>query len=423
MPVPRTRTGARPLRELERRLEDVEIELEDLAAERESLTRWCLLLARSLDGLEDRAERQAAATHTCQRDPLFALQAWVRHDRVPELREFAERHGLLLQVTPPSLEEKENPPTLLDNPPRLRAGEDLVNFYQTPGYWVRDPSSIVFFSFAIFFGMIVADFGYAAVLGAMVLALWRRMGSDEGGRRWRILLAALSGATATYGVLVGSYFGVTPPPDSLLGHLQVLDLNDATSMMALSIVIGAAHIVLANLLDARRHGSSPMRWVPIGWAAMVSGGTAAWGGTQTGSDALTTAGAIVGVGGLLLAMWFAGWGQKSLKRVFSAFGIIAGLSGLFGDVMSYLRLFALGLASASLAAAFNDMAGQIREAVPGIGFLLALLILLIGHTMNFVLSLASGFIHGLRLNVIEFFKYGVKEEGPLFRAFQKKERN
>ena len=85
-------------------------------------------------------------------------------------------------------------------------------------------------------------------------------------------------------------------------------------------------------------------------------------------------------------------------------------------------LFALGLASASLAVAFNDMAGQVREAVPGAGLLLALTILLLGHGLNFILSLSSGVIHGLRLNVIEFFNWGLTEEGSLFRPFRRKER-
>jgi V/A-type H+-transporting ATPase subunit I len=89
-------------------------------------------------------------------------------------------------------------------------------------------------------------------------------------------------------------------------------------------------------------------------------------------------------------------------------------------VLSYLRLFALGLASASLAIAFNNMAEGAREGIPAVGLLAAIAILAIGHTLNLVLAVASGFIHGLRLNVIEFFNWGLPEEGPLFRPFKKK---
>ena len=97
------------------------------------------------------------------------------------------------------------------------------------------------------------------------------------------------------------------------------------------------------------------------------------------------------------------------------------LSSAFGDVLSYLRLFALGLASSSLAVAFNGMAADVRDAIPGVGLFFAILVLLIGHTLNFALSLSSGFIHGLRLNVIEFFKWGVRDEGRSYRPFARKE--
>jgi V/A-type H+-transporting ATPase subunit I len=90
-------------------------------------------------------------------------------------------------------------------------------------------------------------------------------------------------------------------------------------------------------------------------------------------------------------------------------------------VLSYLRLFALGLASASLAVTFNDLATQAMGAGPGIGLLLALLILALGHVLNLVLAVVSGVVHGLRLNLIEFYNWGINEEGYPFNAFRKKE--
>jgi V/A-type H+-transporting ATPase subunit I len=110
------------------------------------------------------------------------------------------------------------------------------------------------------------------------------------------------------------------------------------------------------------------------------------------------------------------------KRLLKGLGGLTGLSNAFGDALSYLRLFALGLATESLAVTFNGMAGQVKEALPGIGILFAFLIVLLGHTMNFVLSLSSGFIHGLRLNFIEFFRWSIPEEGRPFNAFARKEK-
>ncbi|MGA7965294.1 MAG: V-type ATP synthase subunit I, partial [Gammaproteobacteria bacterium] len=101
---------------------------------------------------------------------------------------------------------------------------------------------------------------------------------------------------------------------------------------------------------------------------------------------------------------------------------LTGISNVFSDALSYLRLFALGLASASLAGTFNAMAGQVKEALPGIGILFAIMIAILGHTLNFSLAVAGGFIHGLRLNFIEFFRWSISEEGHPFVAFARKEK-
>lgn len=110
------------------------------------------------------------------------------------------------------------------------------------------------------------------------------------------------------------------------------------------------------------------------------------------------------------------------KRLLMGLKGLARISGAFGDTLSYLRLFALGLASASLAMTFNDLAKQVGDAVPGIGFLFSLLIIVLGHGLNLLLAFASGIIHGLRLNFIEFFNWGMPEEGRPFRAFERKEK-
>ncbi len=280
---------------------------------------------------------------------------------------------------------------------------------------------MLFFSFAVFFAMILADAGYALLLFGIVLAYWKKMGGSETGRRWRVLLSALAGATAIYGVMAGSYFGVSPPEGSLLDRVHVLNLGDFEVMMALSIVIGAAHVAYACVMDGLRHPRWQLRLPSFGWAAVILGGLIAWGGSQLDREPLLQGGAgLMGLG-LVGVVGFSGYGEKPLQRALAGLSALTGLSSAFGDVLSYLRLFALGLASASLAIAFNDMARDVRQAVPGIGFLFGLLVLLIGHAMNFALSVSSGFIHGLRLNVIEFFKWGVKDEGNAYRPFERKE--
>jgi V/A-type H+-transporting ATPase subunit I len=113
------------------------------------------------------------------------------------------------------------------------------------------------------------------------------------------------------------------------------------------------------------------------------------------------------------------WG--GLARGISGLLELTRVTKLFGDVLSYLRLFALGLASASLALTFNDLAGSINAALPGIGLLFAALVLVLGHGITLALGIMSGVVHGLRLNFIEFFGWALTDEGYPFRAFARRE--
>ncbi|NIO06473.1 MAG: V-type ATP synthase subunit I, partial [Deltaproteobacteria bacterium] len=268
------RTGNKSLTELERLLEEVELELEDLQVERSSLTRWCYLFARNLHRLEDQAQLLEASHQTHDEGPLFALQAWAPRENGEELRAYAEKMHLALEVEEPG--PGDNPPTLLRNQPSLAGGQDLVTFYMTPGYWFSDPSTIVFFSFALFFAMILGDVGYGSILGLGLLLGWPRMSRSDLGRRLRVLFAALISATIGYGFLVGSYFGMAPPEGAPLAALKILDLRDYGSMMRVSVVIGVAHLVLANVMDAWRQRRSSGALAPMGWIAMLLGGMALW---------------------------------------------------------------------------------------------------------------------------------------------------
>lgn len=418
IPAPRIRTGSISRHELERRLEQVELDLEDASLERIRLTRWSRLLSRSLAALEDHAVRRQAADQCYDSSPVFALRAWIPADALGAIESYAKERGIAVTVSDPGPEDQ--PPTLLRNSERTAGGEDLVNFYKTPGYGSWDPSLVVLCSFAIFFAMIISDGGYGLVLALVAAYFWKKMSSSAAGRRWRWVVVALVVTTIVYGVLVGSFFGIAPPENTFLSRLAVLDMNDASLMMALSITIGVIHVMLGNLMEARRHGWSPRALPSLGWAIFVLGGYTMFVADRAGTHWLKWPTLAMAVVGLVLVFAFSGYGARPLGRLGAGLVGLTRITAAFGDVLSYLRLFALGLASASLAIAFNNMASSTRQAIPGLGLLAALIILVIGHTLNLVLAVAGGFIHGLRLNVIEFFNWGLPEEGPLFRPFKKK---
>jgi len=426
MPVARTHMGALSLSELKAQFNETQIELEDSQAERESLTRWIYLITRNLARAEDKAGLVHASEQTMDAHEVFAVQGWAPERDLEPILALARQHGLAALAEEP--DPAETPPTLLQNPEPLAAGEDLVRFYKTPGYWDWDPAIPVFFSFSLFFAMIVSDAGYAALFGALLIAYWRRMGHSPTGRRMRVLAAALVSSSLAWGILVDSYFGVAPPEASLLGKLKVLDVNDFDTMMRLSVGVGVFHLAFANLHKAWRLRQEGFTWLaPLGWIMIMIGGLFLWlaEGLDEPREWVSPTGKWqIGLGLVAVFLFSSARPIKQANDV--VMRILDGLQGLsnitkiFGDVLSYLRLFALGLASASLALTFNNLAMQARGE-EGLGLLFSLLILIVGHGLNILLSLMSAVVHGMRLNCIEFFNWGLSDEGYPFKAFSKKE--
>ena len=422
LPVPRTHVGAKSLHELRDELNTAELELEDLDAERWSLTRYIYLLSVNLAEAENQASLVRAQQQTLDEDAIVAVQGWVPEKSLAELHALVEQNGLACLVEDPKPDEE--PPTLIDQPASRAAGADLAVFYQVPAYRSWDPSRVLVVSFCVFFAMILSDAGYGLLMLAGLALFWRRMGKTIKMRAYRSLGLALSGATIAYGILVGSYFGMTPSPESLLGRIHVLNVDDFDTMMKISITLGVVHVTLANLMMAWSRRGQLDAWSNVGWALVVIAGLVYW--LAAASANLQTAAIALGVIGLLMVVLFTSRrpvrrGRDHVWRLFEGVFSLTKLMNLFGDVLSYMRLFALGLASASLAITFNGLARDAYEAISGPGLLVAALIILVGHMLNLALALMSGVVHGLRLNYIEFYKWGLPEEGTAFRKFARKE--
>lgn len=417
LPVPRTHTGSRALSDLREELEHTEIEIEDAEAERAKLARSRLALGIRLVEAEDSEDRRAADAMTRDEGQLFALQGWVPEQDAARVNELAQSHGLAMVVEAPGKDDL--PPTLLDNPGVLSGASGLTTFFKVPDYATWDPSLIVYVSFAIFFSMILADAGYAAVLGLLLALYWRRMGSSAGGRKARIMLAGILFVAFAYGVMVGGYFGVEPPKNSLLDKIAVIDVNNFAMMMRFSIVVGVLHIALANAEVAWRRWGTWDSVESSAWIVVLLAGLMIWLAPTAAWYAILAAG--------LMVVALAAGAEHPVKRPVDwllriAYGLLGAthVTKLFGDILSYMRLFALGLASASLASTFNHLASEVGAAHPGFGVLFAILILVFGHLINIALGILSGVVHGLRLNYIEFFGWALPGEGHPFKAFKRR---
>ena len=460
VPFQRVHTGSRSLSQLAEDKEKALVQLEHLNAEREALTSWILPLIESRDDSINQRELLAAEHLTLNADELFVAQGWIPESSISHLQHWIKEVPAAYELAPPAKEE--SPPTLLENNNLVGGGEEAVKFFQLPGYHSWDPSLMIFFSFTLFFSMILADAGYALVLMGVLGLFWRRLSrASQTSLRLRNLAVSLVSGSLLYGVLIGSYFGVEPEPNSLLGWFHVLNMDSFSNMMKLSIGAGALHLIAANGMVAWSSRQSLTALASIGWILVIGSTFLLWlsytssppSGTELAtltelpgsastvsqiaisqnginqstlvqSPAIETSYIFSLIFGVVLILLFSGRYKLTSptqlgRQLFEGTKALYGLSKAFGDVLSYMRLFALGLSSASLAATFNDLAITAKNSMPSGGIILFILILVLGHTLNFILAIMSGVIHGLRLNLLEFYNWGIQGEGYPFQAFKK----
>jgi V/A-type H+-transporting ATPase subunit I len=424
LPVARTHTGGVPATQLRAEQHRIAMELEDLAAERVSLTRWIQRLRGDLNAADDKAALASALAVVDLRGDIVVVHGWTPRSERERITTFAVAKGYACRLRPPL--ESEDPPTLLRNSPALAGGEAIVGMWQLPGYRDVDVSAVVAASFAAFFAMIMADAGYALLLAVLLALGWRSLARDPALRRLRALGVLTVTLSLLYGIAVGSYFGAGPSEGSMLASLAILDLRDYELMIEFSVFVGAAHLLTATGLAAWRNRRRHQGLGHLGWCLALLGGVGYWQFKMRELPTLTASISIALLcGGLALVLLFRGERRvNSLPdigpRLAQGALALAGITKAFGDVLSYLRLFALGLASASLAVTFNQLAAQTSDAAGAAGPWLAILLLLFGHGLNFVLTLMGATIHGLRLNLIEFYGWAVENEGRPFKAFRRR---
>jgi len=421
------------LSQLHEKLEFTLDELEKCETRRVGETRIASLLREHLNQSLDRSELLTAAQKAYDDAGLFALQGWCPVDLVESLQVMAEARSLACEITDPSADE--TPPTYIENHDLIAPGEILTGFFSTPNYKGWDPSLVVYFSFIIFFGMIMSDAGYGFILLGIIFFLRSRLIASGQGNFFRMGLA-LSISTCVYGVLAGSYFGLNPqqiPPKWLggfLGRIELfdgVDLKNLSIMMAVSIFVGCLHILLANMISLYNHRNSQKAIANFGWIVIIVSGFSAWLtrfflAQPTLSDFLLD----ILAAGVVLVFLFTHPApltrQGLVDRLKGGLHGVYHITKVFGDILSYLRLFALGLAGSYLAITFNQLAHDAAK-LGEFGFLLSFFIIVCGHGVNFALAVMGGVIHGLRLNFIEFYDWSVEGEGFKFLPFQKAIKN
>lgn len=362
---------------------------------------------------------------------IFIFQAWCPTKDIENLKKtLADETVTVIPVEP---EENERIPTFVDSKNNLinEMGLDLVNIYDVPSHKDWDPSAWVFFSFAIFFAMIVGDGGYGLLL--LVLMIFLKIKVNKPGsalNRFFNLSIALSGATAVYGLLTASFFGlnisdpafpVLNPLTRLLKSINLIDTSDDNTMMLVSIIIGIFHTCISLILKGLRAAIDDkdyitpfinIAWIAAMWAFYFwykyDGVAGAEHLTQGGMTALKISG-----GALVLFYAISAKTFNPFKMVFTSFFGLYNSIQFFSDVLSYIRIFALGLSGALLAQTFNSLAFDLWN-IGIFGMIVAPVIFVAGHALNIVLCIMGGVIHGLRLNFLEWYRWSFDGGGKKF---------
>ncbi len=319
-------------------------------------------------------------------DKVFLLQAWCPKGELANLKKtFENECAAIIEIEP---EKDETIPTLIDSKKAVdEMGRDLVNIYDTPAYNDWDPSSWVFFSFTLFFAMIVGDGGYGLLLFVFMLFLKIKLKNPGAAmKRFINLSLVLTGATAVYGVLTGAFFGWFPkafeaPLITFCKNMDFIKIDktnpDTTKfMMQLSVLIGMVHICLSLILRGLRAAKDEKDFITplinIAWIGGIWSFFFWYAFDKGGSTVFNAADpAAISANGLLSLEIFAGIlvvlyaiqakTFNPFKMLYASFfGLYNGVQ-FFSDILSYIRLFALGLSGALLAQTFNNLAGQVLD--------------------------------------------------------------
>lgn len=352
------------------------------------------------------------------------LVGWMPEDKVEAVQTFLDSHRIYYELASPTLDD--NVPVEIRNGKYSTLFEPILKMYSLPKYNDLDVTPFFAPFFMLFFGLCMGDAGYGALILAACLFLKKRL--PEAQRPFATLGIYLGSMTIVCGALTGSIFGIDLTQQSWAFLAPVKDkfisehnftLFGYSPMMVISVIIGLIQVLLgmtlagikAGMMYGARYAIGKLSWVLVILAAVLYFGLPACGVVLPTVLTYTLA-ALMGVS--VLGIFFY---NSPGKNVFMNFGsgvwaTYGMATGLLGDLLSYIRLFALGLTGGVLGGVFNSLAIDMTSSMSwAVRWLPMLIILLLGHSINFALCMISSFVHPIRLTFVEFFKNADFEGG------------
>ncbi|MBN2781506.1 MAG: hypothetical protein JXR21_06040 [Candidatus Marinimicrobia bacterium] len=370
------------------------------------------------------------------KEEIAYLQGFVPADEAAAIETAAAKHGWGYVEEEPELTD--NPPTKLKNAKWIRIIQPVFDFLGTvPGYREKDISMFFLIFFSVFVAMIIGDAGYGTIffLGAVFATVKTR---KSGGKMPLavILLYVLSIATMTWGAITGTWFGsaaiagipffkamIIPEITSFPEVFPGLTVNPQDRVMLICFILAVIQLGLASIINFIENLPRLKAFEHAGWFALTVGLFTLVLNLVLGMAMPAFALPLIGAG-------FAGiviFGKQEPGKNFFK-GILSGFGGAFNtfldaissfsNIISYIRLFAVGMASVAIASSFNDIAAPMMH---GPAIVAGVVVLLIGHGLNIVMGLLSVIVHGIRLNMLEFSgQLGLEWTGYKYEPFNEK---
>ena len=324
----------------------------------------------------------------------FKVQGWVRKDRTRRVEKVIQSVTDAYQLTFADPAEGEIPPTVLENGKLVEPYESVVELYSLPKAGSIDPDLIMAPFHFIFFGMMLSDAGYGLVLTVMLYFALKKFKPTGFARQLALVIFFGSISTVLWGAMFGGWFGLEWKP------LLFVPMKEPLKMLALCFGLGAIHLVAGMLVkvymllrdgDVMGAVCDQISWLImfLGFFLMALvpgpiGKYLAW----------------LGAGIIIL---FGGREKKGIvSRLLGGLLTLYNISGYLSDLLSYSRIFALGLATGVIAMVINTVAQMLWSAGP-VGIVAAILVLLAGHYFNIIINVLGAFVHSSRLQYIEFF--------------------
>ncbi len=348
---------------------------------------------------------------------LVYLKGYIPKDSAEELKKTAALNHWGLLVEDPG--EADHVPTLLRNPRWIELIKPLFGMINIlPGYKEFDISLLFLIFFSLFFGILIGDAGYGLIFLLFTALAQFKLGKKMKDQGPFILMYVLSVMTILWGVLTGVYFGqkwLSATPVKAL----VPWLADTDNVQMFCFLLGTIHLSLAHIWRAALRFPSLSFLSQVGWLCLV------WvmffmARMLILSQPLPESIKFLFMTGAALVIFFTTPNWNPLKAMGAGLGeFLLNVINTFTDVVSYIRLFAVGLATVAVADAFNDLALAFGFDNVVAGFITAL-ILVAGHLFNIVLGSMAILVHGLRLNVLEFSGHlGMEWSGHRYNPFKR----